>query len=299
MQRFDEDALRILRALRFSAQLSYDIDKNTCDAASKLAPTLSHVSAERIQTELLKLLVSPNPDRLMKAYEMGITRVILPELDECMKCPQNTPHHAYNVGEHLLVSCCNIAPVRHPRLSMLLHDIGKPLARTTDEIGRDHFVGHAALSSGLAEKILRRLKMDTATIRKVCNLVRFHDIMMNMVPDEKKVRKMLHVLGPENLDDLIAVKRADISAQSDYERERKLEAVKMIEEIGHKVIERGDCLSLKSLSVTGKDLMEAGIAPGKELGEILEAMLSDVLVTPSHNDRDYLMIHLKNYENHR
>ena len=141
-ERFSEDALRILRAVRFSAKLGFSIDPATENALSLLAPNLEKVSAERIQVELVKLLISDHPDYLRTAWRAGVTKIFLPEFDTCMETQQNTPYHMYSVGEHILHSLVNIRSDRVLRLTMLLHDIGKPVCRTTDENGRDHFKGH-------------------------------------------------------------------------------------------------------------------------------------------------------------
>ena len=145
LERFTEDALRIMRAVRFSAQLGFSLEEETRKALSVLAPNLKHVSAERIQVELVKLLVSPHPDYLRIAYEAGVTREFLPEFDRCMETPQNTPHHCYNVGEHILHSLLYVREDKVLRLTMLLHDIAKPVVRKTDENGRDHFKTHMLL----------------------------------------------------------------------------------------------------------------------------------------------------------
>ena len=142
LERFTEDALRIMRAVRFSAQLGFEIEEETKKALTVMAPNLVHVSAERIQVELVKLLMSPHPDYLRTAYEAGITRQFLPEFDLCMETPQNTPHHCYTVGEHILHSLLYVRADKILRLTMLLHDIGKPSVRKTDENGRDHFKTH-------------------------------------------------------------------------------------------------------------------------------------------------------------
>ena len=145
-ERFGEDALRIMRAVRFSAQLGFTVDPDTAEAAKKLAGTLSKISAERIQTELVKLLVSPHPDYLRYAWEYGITAVVLPEFDRTMETPQNNPHHCYNVGEHTLEALRNIEADKTLRLAALFHDFGKPQTHTTDADGIDHFHGHAKSS---------------------------------------------------------------------------------------------------------------------------------------------------------
>ena len=147
-ERFSEDALRVLRAVRFSAQLGFSIENETLKALSRHAENLRKISAERIQTELVKLLVSPHPGMIRTLYETGITRVILPEFDAMMETPQNTPYHMYNVGEHTIKTMEAIEPDRLLRLTMLLHDIGKPAVRYTDSTGRDHFNGHGKSAPG-------------------------------------------------------------------------------------------------------------------------------------------------------
>ena len=138
-----------MRAVRFSAQLGFTVDPDTAEAAKKLAGTLSKISAERIQTELVKLLVSPHPDYLRYAWEYGITAVVLPEFDRTMETPQNNPHHCYNVGEHTLEALRNIEADKTLRLAALFHDFGKPQTHTTDADGIDHFHGHAKISAEL------------------------------------------------------------------------------------------------------------------------------------------------------
>lgn len=164
MERFTEDALRILRAVRFCAQLGFSMEEETAKGLSVLAPNLRMVSAERIQVELVKLLVSPHPDYLRLAYEAGITKEFLPEFDRMMETPQNTPHHCYTVGEHTLHSLTEIPGDRVLRLTMLLHDVGKPKARTTDAQGRDHFKLHGDIGEKMAVDILHRLKFDLSLI---------------------------------------------------------------------------------------------------------------------------------------
>lgn len=294
-KRFEEDALRILRAIRFSGQLGYIIDEGTKEAARKLAPTLSNISAERIQTEFIKMMTSSHPEVIRDAYELGITKVFLPEFDECMQCQQNTVHHCYTVGEHMIHSAMEVPADKVLRITMILHDIGKPKCKTTDERG-DHFKGHALEGSKMAEEILRRLKFDNATTESVRNLVRCHDIFMKDEPNDVNVRRTLYYVGPENFDDLLKVKRADMLAQSTFNRKEKERRLELLESIGHEILERKDCLSLKELAVGGKDILNLGVTPGKEIGTILNNMLMDVLKNPSHNDKEYLIRHMKNYK---
>lgn len=286
--RFTEDALRILRAIRFSAQLGYAIEEETGQAIRELAPSLFTISAERIQTELVKLLVSSHPDYLRQAYDMHVTAVILPELDQCMKTAQNHPHHCYTVGEHILHSLEHVPPQKELRLAMLLHDIGKPRTLDVDLEGITHFYGHPAVSARMAEQILRRLKFDNDTIVTVCRLVEFHDYGNNVKPTPATVRRAINRMGEEIFPGFLLVKRADIMAQSDYQRSEKLELVEEWEKEYQDILAKKQCVSLKSLAVNGRDLIAAGISPGREMGELLQQMLMHVLEVPEDNSREKL-----------
>ena len=173
--RFGEDALRMLRAVRFAAQLGFSIEERTKVAVADLAPTLAKVSAERIQMELVKLLTSANPQEMREVYELGLSRVFLPEFDRMMETPQHNKHHMYTVGEHTIHALEAISEDKVLRLAILLHDVAKPLCITTDEEGQDHFKGHPQEGAKMAKEILRRLKFDNDTINHVCLFVRYHD----------------------------------------------------------------------------------------------------------------------------
>ena len=290
-ERFEEDALRILRAVRFAAQLGFEIEKETADAARALAGNLKDISAERIQTELVKLLVSPHPEMLRTAYELGITRVVLPEFDVMMETPQHHPHHMYSVGEHTLKALEFTDPEKVLRLSVLFHDFGKPQTRTTVD-GVDHFHGHANVSAQETVRIMRRLKFDNATMDQVKRIVLYHDARPQ--PDERQIRRLLHRAGEDIFPGLFQVMGADILAQSEYRKIEKLVNLERVHQVYDEILKRKDCISLKNLQVTGKDLISAGMEPGKKIGEILNQMLEDVLETPEHNEREYL---LKTYGN--
>ena len=287
MQRFSEDALRIMRAIRFSAQLGYEIDGATLEAASELAPNLRKISAERIRDELEKTLMSDRPDYLRTAWKAGITKEFLPEFDACMETPQNNPHHCYTVGEHILKGVSLVRKDKVLRLAMFLHDIGKPVCRTTDDKGIDHFYRHADVGYGMAQTILKRLKYDNATIRQVLPLVKWHDIQIRLT--EPAVRKAIVKIGEDLFPLLLEVKQADMLAQSTYQREEKQRILDTVSSLYAQIIERGDCLSLRNLAVNGSDLIELGIKPGREVGAILAQMLEDVLNVPEHNDKEYLV----------
>ena len=286
-ERFSEDALRMMRAVRFSAQLGYEIEPATKAAIRKLAPNLNHVSAERIQVELVKLVESMHPDYLRVAYETGITRVVLPEFDLCMETEQHNPHHCYTVGEHMLHSMLAVSSNRYLRLAMLLHDIAKPEKKKTDEQGIDHFHGHQEASEEMAKVILRRLKFDNETIRIVSRLIGFHDY--RFPAERRSVRRAVWKVGEDLFPMLLQVKEADTMAQSLYEREKKLEWIAKVEKLYREILKDRECLSLKDLAVTGRDLIRAGCAPGPELGRILNEMLQDVLEHPEHNNQEYLL----------
>lgn len=294
-ERFGEDGLRILRAIRFSAQLGYRIDEETKAAIGTLAPLLVKISAERIQTELVKLMVSPHPDYLRLAYACGVTRVFLPEFDRAMETEQRHPHHCYSVGEHILHSLCCVEADKILRLTMLFHDLGKPSVLTVDEDGATHFHGHAKVSAEMAESIMRRLRFDNDTIRTVCRLVLYHDYGNGTEPDSRMVRRAVNKIGEDIFPRQLLVRRADICAQSDYLREEKLKSLDRWEQLYEEIRAGAQCVSLKSLAVTGADLIQAGWKPGKELGETLQTLLELVLENPECNHREWLLAQAARY----
>ncbi len=320
-ERFDEDALRIMRAVRFAAQLGFVIEERTRAAIKTFAPRLTKVSAERIQVELTKLLESPNPEYLRIAWETGITAVILPEFDRLMGLAQNNPHHRYDVGEHTLHTlqigksrdqqiesgrretpedsgdrqiqsrlseeALTAQNLKYLRLAALFHDFGKAETRTTDENGCDHFYGHAAVSEELAVQILRRLRYDNDTIDHVRLLVRWHD--QEILPEKRAVRRAVSRIGTEHFLPLLRLKQADLDAQSDHQKEEKQEHLNQLYAIFLEIRRDGDCLAIKDLAVNGRDLIRAGVSPGPDMGRILKEMLEDVLENPEHNTREYLL----------
>ena len=286
-ERFGEDALRIMRAVRFSAQLGFTVDQDTAAAAKELAGTLAKISAERIQAELVKLLVSPHPDYLRYAWEYGITSVILPEFDRTMETPQNNPHHCYNVGEHTLEALKQIQAEKTLRLSALFHDFGKPQTHTTDADGIDHAHGHAKVSAELADKILHRLKFDNDTISKVKVYVRYHDVRPELT--EKSVRRAVSRVGADAFAEILKLKMADTLAQSPKWQPQKKEYLKELTALYQDILKKKQCLCIKDLKVSGRDLIADGMKPGKEMGEILARLLELVLEEPERNEKNWLM----------
>lgn len=286
-ERFGEDALRILRAVRFAAQLGFEIEKETQKGIVKLAPTLANISAERIQVELVKMLVSPNPGLLEKAYELGITKVILPEFDEMMQTTQETPHHKYSVGEHTIKAIEMIRADKVLRLTMLLHDVAKPQMKTIDGNGVAHFKMHDIRGAEMAKVILRRLKFDNDTFGKVTRLVQYHDYRIPAEP--KRVRRAMNKIGEDLFPYYLEVRRADTMAQSEYLREEKLQNIREMEMCYQDILEKKECVSLKDLAVSGSDLIADGMQPGKEIGMVLNKLLEMVIENPNLNTKETLL----------
>lgn len=291
-ERFGEDALRIMRGVRFAAQLGFSLEKETKEAMTELAPTLEKISAERIQTELVKLLVSDSPELIREAYHLGITAVILPEFDEMMRTGQETKYHRYDVGEHTVQAVCNVPPDKVLRLTMLLHDVAKPEMKTVDADGTAHFKGHDIRGEQKAKEILRRLKFDNDTIHKVTKLVRWHDYRMSA--EKKNVRKAMSKISAELFPMYLLVKRADILAHSMYRREEELENLSGLQKCYEEIVADHECVSLKQLAVTGTDLIGIGMKPRKQIGEVLNELLRIVLEYPEFNNKEHLLRFVQN-----
>ncbi|SCZ76190.1 tRNA nucleotidyltransferase (CCA-adding enzyme) [Pseudobutyrivibrio xylanivorans] len=287
IERFTEDALRMLRALRFSAQLGFEIEKDTYEAIKTLAPTLEKISAERIQVEMVKLVTSAHPERIRDVYATGLTKIFFPEFDAMMECDQVNKHHMYSVGEHTIVSMGLAPDDKVIRLTMMLHDIAKPVCKTTDENGQNHFKTHPVKGADMARTVLRRLKFDNDTTDKVCNLVKNHDDRPEI--NHRNVRRMIIRVGQENFNDLLAVKRADTLAQSMYHREEKLSYIDELEKVFNEVVAAGDCLRIKDLEINGKDLIAMGVPQGQRIGEVLSTIFDSVVENPELNQRETLL----------
>ena len=285
MERFSEDALRMLRAVRFAAQLGFSIEENTKAAIRKLAPTIAKVSVERIAVELIKILISNHPEELRTAYKLGLTKVFLPEFDVAMETKQNNIHHMYTVGEHTLVAMQNVSPKKDIRLVMLLHDLAKPVVKTTDEEGQDHFRGHTQGGADMAKTILRRLKFDNATIDLASKMVKHHD---DRPEKPNSVRRMFSAIGMENVPMLLEMKRADLLGQSTYQRESKMALVDYYEAQYNECMEKHTCLTKKDLALNGSDLIAMGMRQGKDIGVVIDQLFDAVLEDPGLNEREKL-----------
>ncbi len=288
-ERFTEDALRILRAIRFSAQLGYEIEASTKAAITKLAGNLQHISAERIREELTKLLVSPHPEYLELAYELGVTAIVLPEFDAMMQTPQKHPHHCMNVGKHTLYALQKIPATVKLRYAMLMHDIGKPETLQIDEEGITHFFCHQVKSAQMAKEIMKRLRFDNDTLSVVARLVEYHDYGNEVKPDMRIVRRAVNKIGEDIFPMLLEIRRADILAQSDYMREEKLALVDKWQQLFTEIQATKQCVSLSMLAVNGGDLIALGMKPGKEIGDTLKWLLDYVLDHPEENTKESLL----------
>ena len=290
-ERFDEDALRMLRAVRFAGQLNFKIEENTKASIEAQHTFLKDVSAERIQTELVKLLTSPHPERIQDACELGITKVVLPEWDAMVGVKQNTIHHKYDVAEHTLHTLKHVKRDKYLRLTMLFHDMGKPAMKTTDEKGNDHFKGHALESEKIARTVLKRLKFDNETIRIVTKLVCYHDYRMEATP--ANVRRAMNRIGVELFPYYLAVRLADAKSQSTYMRREKIENIVEIRNLYKQILMENQCVTLRQLAVSGRELMELGMKPGRELGAMLSELLEYVLDDPERNTKENLCKYVK------
>lgn len=287
-ERFDEDALRILRAVRFAAQLNFVIDEETQAAIREKALFLREISAERIQVELTKLITSEHPEKLIDAYELGITAVVLPEFDTMMQTPQNNRYHCYDVGHHTIEVMKHIEPQPVLRWAALLHDVAKPMCKTTDEAGIDHFYGHPKAGRPIAHQILRRMKLDNDTIHRVERLVEWHDYGLDGNVTRKSLRRALHDMGPDLYEDYLKLRWADIMGQSKYGFEKKQTDYQHMKELYQEIQAQGECLTAKELKIDGRRLMQLGIQPGPVMGELLKALLERVLEEPELNEPEIL-----------
>ncbi len=283
--RFSEDALRILRALRFASVYDFRIEEGTSRAAFSLKDTLSNVSAERIFTELKKLLCGKGAERILLNYP-EIIFTILPELSPMLTCSQNSPHHAYDVWTHT-AKTVGFAPADSVyRLTMLFHDSGKPKAHTVGDDGLDHFRQHQLYSRDIAEMCLLRLKSDTSTLRSVCRLVLEHDLRLPAT--ERAVKEQMIRLGSDFFMSLFPVFRADLLAQNPALVPEKAAHVDALEKIARKLIAENAPLSLSALAVNGNDLSSVGIR-GKAAGEMLKTLLNEVALDGLPNEKSTLL----------
>ncbi|MBQ2618190.1 MAG: HD domain-containing protein [Oscillospiraceae bacterium] len=288
-RRFDEDALRILRALRFSAQLRFSVEADTAAAALALRQTLELVSRERVAAELTKLLCGPDARRVLTEH-WPILAVLLPELDPMAGLDQRSKYHCYDVLTHSAAAVEAVPPEKLLRWAALLHDAGKPACLRIDEAGGGHFYGHAKVSAELARTVLTRLRFDKDTVRRIAALVELHDYPIDPPEGspERAIRKLIGKLGEEDFFRLLALKRADALAHHPDYRGRTA-ACDRLEALARELLSQPPCFTVKDLAIDGNDLLALGIPRGPELGRTLNALLEAVLDGRAPNEREALL----------
>ncbi len=284
--RFQEDALRIMRALRFSATYGFSIEEKTAQALLDLKDRLLLIAPERIREELMRLIIGTGAVYVLREYAPVIFTV-LPELAPMYNHEQFNPCHHLNIWEHTLQSVSAIAPDSVLRLAMLLHDAGKPACFFRDEKGVGHFYGHPKESHKLAGTVMTRLRFDNQTMKTVEELVLHHD---DVIPaKEKNVLHWLGRIGETRFRQLIAVKHADALAQHPNKREEKLRDIAALECCLQLVLQKELPYKLKDLAITGEDLKAIGIAPGPQVGRMLNTLLEQVMDGELPNEKDALL----------
>jgi len=285
-RRFGEDALRILRCLRFASVLGFDIEENTSQALFDLKNTLQHIAAERIQGELTKLLCGRNPRKILLDYHEVIFAV-LPQLRPLSGFDQRTPWHCHDIWGHTCAAVEAAPPSPILRWAALLHDCGKPPCFFMRD-GTGHFHGHPAVSERLAREILGGLKCPKKLIERVAILIRHHELrLLEQPPKSAKLRRLLGELGPETLLDLLDLTRADVTAQAPEKRYR-LEGYDAMRRQILALAEENPCVTRGQLAINGKDLMELGLQ-GPALGRMLDCLLEEVLEGRVENKRESLI----------
>lgn len=282
-KRFEEDALRMLRAIRFACSTGFTINEDILKSIERKSSLILYVSGERIKQEMDKALMGDNVFMLKKS--IPLLREIFPQLARCFDTEQNNIHHVYNVGDHILksVSC---APKKLPvRWAMLMHDMGKPFTRSTDMEG-DHFRGHEEMSLNIAQRIFDKLKFSNAEKSCIKTMIKYHDF--RFTADKVTVKKLLAEIGQEYFEDLLWVQRADAMAQSESTMPAKLANLDEIRIAFEQIIADGEPYLIKHLAVNGNDLMELGIT-GNSIGSALEKLQMAVIEDPSLNTRENLL----------
>lgn len=276
----------MMRALRFAACFGCEIERRTARAVHETRAMLDRVAAERINAELRRLLAGKNAGDVLRQYP-DVFCQFWPQLGPLVTLEQNNPWHRWGGWEHT-IHAVEAAPADAIlRLAMLLHDVGKPACKSTDEKGIDHFYGHPAVSAQLADQMLRGLKFDNKTRERVVLLVERHDAQLP--PRSQVIRRWLGRLGPEAFFQLLEVKRADGMGQDPEKVRDRLAELEEIKAKAEQILAERQCLTLKDLEVDGRDVIAAGVEPGPEVGRVLEGLLDRVLSGEIRNERRTLL----------
>ncbi len=286
-KRFKEDALRMLRAVRFKAQLGFSIEEQTANAIKKCAVLIKKVSRERILDELNKILLSDNPDAFRDLNELGLLKHILPELDRCFGEPQRNKYHIYDVGEHIMHTVINTPCDLVLRWAALLHDTGKPCCPSVDSNGIIHFYGHHRESRRIAVDVLYRYHMDAESIKDIAMLVENHDYRVEATPTA--VKRMMAKTGAELFEKLLILQKADNTAKNPGHLPEKLKRIEGCMRIRKEILSLRQPYKVSHLMINGRDLMSIGYHQGREIGDALRSLLDEVIIKPELNDRAYLI----------
>ena len=291
-KRLEEDALRILRALRFASVYGFEIEPATGAALRRMAPDLKRVAGERVREELLKLLCGQAAGRILRDYPEVLAEII-PEIRPMIGYDQQNHHHSYDLWEHTVIGLENVPPDPVLRLTMLLHDTGKPAVRTTDEKGEGHYKGHGKVSEQIARKTAEALRLDNAFRERLCTLVLHHDTPLRtgsgeINTDRSFLLRRLNRFGEEDLRALFLIHRADRTATGysspDREEKRYRERVAALDAL----LAEQPCFTLKDLAVNGRDLTAAGLK-GKAVGDALQKLLEAVMDGKAPNEKEALL----------
>ncbi len=286
LRRFEEDALRILRCLRFASTLSFSIENDTAFAMERQKELLLHISHERVREELTKLLVGKNTEKVLLEYG-SILFTVIPELSLMKGCGQENPYHCYDVWEHSLRALGAVPQKPVLRWAALLHDCGKPAAKFYDKNGTAHFYGHEKKSVEIAGSVLDRLRFSNRDTQDILTLIAAHGEVLP-VP-EKRVRRLLGKLGPEQLFALLKLMHGDLSGQAPSLYQERSAMISEAENCAKKLLKEEERLTLRTLAVNGRDLMSIGVPPGPEMGRILKALLDLALDGKLSNERSILL----------
>lgn len=284
-RRFNEDALRILRALRFASALDFEIEEKTAQSLLKNCALLGNISEERIAKELLKLVCGKGAKRILTGFAPVLFE-ILPELQPMYKNSHDNPHHCYDIYEHTLIAVESIDPEPTLRFAMLLHDCGKPAVKKFDENGVAHFYGHQRISAEISAQILARLKVSNKFRDEILFLVSNHD-RWELYENTEKMPRYLSKFGLDGVLNLLKVMRADVLAQSPEYRYR-LDQIADAEKTAKNLAAQKPCLSLSELQINGRTLMDIGIPQGRKLGAVLAQLLDEVIDGVTKNTQEAL-----------
>ncbi len=286
-KRFKEDALRMLRCIRFAACLDFEIDDDTFSAIKKYGVLIKNVSSERILAEFNKILLTDYPEKIRLLYDSGLIKYIIPEFCDCFNTEQNNRYHIYNVGEHILKAVENTPKDLALRWSALLHDVGKPRCKSKDSNGIYHFYGHHKESVKIADDVLHKLRMDRDLMHDILVLIENHDVHIDSSP--MAVKKMLARTGENLFFKLLTLQEADNSAKNMQYIEDKLSKIRAVLDKAQQIIAEGQPYTVSQLQINGRDLIKLGYRAGREIGDTLKFLLDEVLIDPKLNNRDYLI----------